>query len=106
LDALSDLTNVGSLAAFGLVCVTVIYLRRTHPELKRPFRTPLFPVVPIAGALMCLLLLMSLMATPNTRNFFLIYLIIGIVVYFLFGIRNSKLARGIVVDPEAPPMGR
>lgn len=106
LNALSDLTNVGSLAAFGLVCLTVIYLRISHPELKRPFRTPLYPVVPIAGALMCLLLLLSLMATPDTRNFFLIYLVLGIIVYFLFGMKNSKLGRGIAVDAEAPPMGR
>jgi len=98
LDALSDLANVGSLAAFALVCITVIYLRRSEPNLIRPFRTPLFPLVPILGALMCLLLLMSLMSTENTRNFFLIYLVGGIVVYFLYGIRKSKLGRGIVVE--------
>jgi APA family basic amino acid/polyamine antiporter len=98
LDALSDLANVGSLAAFALVCLTVIYLRRSEPNLIRPFRTPLYPVVPILGALMCLLLLMSLMSTENTRNFFLIYLVGGIVIYFLYGIRKSKLGRGIVVE--------
>jgi basic amino acid/polyamine antiporter, APA family len=54
--------------------------------------------VPILGALMCLLLLMSLMSTENTRNFFLIYLVGGIVIYFLYGIRKSKLGRGIVVE--------
>ncbi len=98
LDALSDLSNVGSLAAFALVCITVIYLRVSEPGLARPFRTPLFPVVPILGALMCFVLLMSLMSTPNTRNFFLIYLAIGIVVYFVYGIRASKLGRGIAVE--------
>jgi APA family basic amino acid/polyamine antiporter len=97
LDALSDLSNVGSLAAFALVCITVIYLRRSDPNLVRPFRTPLFPVVPILGAIMCVILLMSLMSTPATRNFFLIYLVAGIVVYFLYGIRSSKLGRGILV---------
>jgi APA family basic amino acid/polyamine antiporter len=98
LDALSDLSNVGSLAAFALVCITVIYLRRSDPGLTRPFRTPGFPVVPVLGALMCLLLLMSLMSTPATRNFFLIYLGVGIVVYFLYGIRASKLGRGVRVE--------
>ncbi len=93
LDALSDLTNVGSLAAFALVCVTVVYLRISHPHLARPFRTPLFPFVPVAGAIMCAVLLMSLMATPATRNFFLIYLAIGIVVYFVYGMSHSKLGR-------------
>ncbi|MFI4973304.1 MAG: APC family permease [Caulobacterales bacterium] len=105
LDALSDLTNVGSLAAFAIVCVTVLYLRVSHPEMPRPFRTPVFPVTPILGALMCLVLLMSLMAVPATRNFFLIYLAGGIVVYFAFGMWNSKLGRGIAVEGhEAAPM--
>jgi APA family basic amino acid/polyamine antiporter len=105
LDALSDLSNVGSLAAFAIVCVTVIYLRFSSPGLTRPFRTPFFPVTPILGAVMCLVLLMSLMAGAATRNFFLIYLAIGIVVYFCFGMWNSKLGRGLEVDGhEANPM--
>jgi APA family basic amino acid/polyamine antiporter len=100
LDQLSDLTNVGSLTAFAIVCLTVLYLRVTHPAMERPFRTPLFPVVPVLGALMCAFLLLSLMATPVTRNFFLIYLAIGIVIYFGFGMWNSKLGRGLAVVPE------
>jgi APA family basic amino acid/polyamine antiporter len=100
LDALSELTNVGSLAAFAIVCATVIYLRVTHKEMARPFRTPLYPFVPILGVLMCLFLLMSLMAVPNTRNFFLVYLAVGIVVYFAFGLWNSKLGRGLATPPE------
>lgn len=104
LDALSDLTNVGSLAAFALVCITVIYLRVTHKDMVRPFRTPLYPVVPILGAIMCVILLMSLMATPATRNFFLIYLAVGIVIYFLYGIRMSALGRGLrVAGSEGEP---
>jgi APA family basic amino acid/polyamine antiporter len=105
LDALADLTNVGSLAAFTLVCVTVIYLRFSNPELVRPFRTPLFPVTPILGALMCIVLLMSLMAGAATRHFFIIYIVIGIVVYFAFGMWNSKLRKGeVVTGHEAAPM--
>ncbi|THD55697.1 amino acid permease [Phenylobacterium sp.] len=102
LDALSDLANVGSLAAFILVCITVIYLRVTNPDLKRPFRTPFYPLTPILGALMCLVLMLSLMATPATRNFFLIYLAVGIVIYFAYGIRSSKLGRGVVVLGHEP----
>jgi basic amino acid/polyamine antiporter, APA family len=105
LDALSDLSNVGSLTAFAIVCVTVLYLRVSNPELVRPFRTPFFPVTPILGAIMCLLLLMSLMATPATRNFFLIYLVVGTLIYFAFGMRHSKLGRGeAVMGHEASPM--
>jgi APA family basic amino acid/polyamine antiporter len=102
LDALSDLANVGSLAAFALVCLTVIYLRRSEPNLVRPFRTPLFPLVPILGAIMCVILLMSLMSNPATRSFFLIYLLGGIAVYLLYGIRKSKLGRGILVTGGEP----
>ena len=102
LDALADLANVGSLSAFALVCITVIYLRRSEPGLVRPFRVPLFPVIPILGAVMCVILLMSLMSTSATRNFFLIYLGGGIMIYFLYGIRKSKLGRGILVSGHEP----
>ena len=70
LGAIVELTSVGSLTAFALVCVTVIYLRVSQPDLPRPFRTPLFPFVPLLVAAMCLLVLMSLMSTPTTRKFF------------------------------------
>ncbi len=102
LDALANLTNVGSLLAFAIVCFTVLYLRYKHPDLERPFRTPLFPFVPILGALMCLFLLMSLMAHVPTRNFFGLYLIGGLVLYFLYGIRKSKLGQGIIVTGAEP----
>jgi APA family basic amino acid/polyamine antiporter len=105
LKVLSEVTNVGSLAAFTIVCLTVIYLRFSNPAMPRPFRTPFFPVTPILGALMCLILLKSLMNGEATRNFFLIYLGVGFVIYFLYGMWNSKLSRGVVVTGhEAPPM--
>jgi len=104
LDALADLTNVGSLAAFAIVCITVIYMRIAAPQLKRPFRTPLFPLTPILGAAMCVFLLMSLMANPATRSFFLTYLGGGIVVYFGYGLWHSKLGKGeIVLGAEPTP---
>ena len=65
---MSDLSNVGSLAAFAIVCVTVIYLRFANPGLVRPFRTPVVFLTGGLGALMCLFLLMSLMAVPATRK--------------------------------------
>ena len=100
LDDLGDLTNVGSLAAFAIVCITVIYLRVSAPTLERPFRTPLFPFVPIAGAIMCLILLMSLMSNHKTAGFFIWYLVGGLVVYFLYSMGNSNLGKGIVLGPE------
>ncbi len=93
LDALAELTNVGTLAAFMIVCVTVLYLRFAHPTLKRPFRAPLGPVTPILGTVMCFILLMSLMTNPHTRSFFVNYLIGGVALYFLFGFWNSKLGK-------------
>jgi APA family basic amino acid/polyamine antiporter len=101
LETLSDVTNVGTLAAFAIVCGTVIYLRITHKDMARPFRTPLYPLVPILGIIMCVILLMSLMAVPATKNFFLVYMAGGIIVYFLFGLWNSKLGRGLATDPDA-----
>jgi APA family basic amino acid/polyamine antiporter len=97
LDALANLTNVGTLFAFSIVCVTVLYLRYARPDMHRPFKTPLFPFTPLLGAVMCLFLLMSLMAHEATRNFFLVYLIGGILLYFVYGLWNSKLGKGIVV---------
>jgi basic amino acid/polyamine antiporter, APA family len=97
LDQLANLTNVGTLLAFAIVCITVIYLRFARPNMARPFKTPLFPLTPVLGALMCLFLLMSLMAHAETRNFFLFYLVGGIALYFAYGMQNSKLGKGIVV---------
>jgi APA family basic amino acid/polyamine antiporter len=101
LDTLSEVTNVGTLAAFAIVCGTVIYLRVTHPNMARPFRTPLYPLTPILGVIMCVLLLMSLMAIPDTRNFFVVYMAVGVVIYFAYGLWHSKLGRGETETPEA-----
>jgi APA family basic amino acid/polyamine antiporter len=106
LDALVDLTNIGSLSAFGIVCLTVLYLRVAEPALKRPFRTPLFPVVPLLGGAMCLFLLLSLMVNVASRNVFLVYLAGGMVVYFVYGLRHSKLGRGEIVIGAEPNMDR
>ena len=72
INVLGDMTSVGTLAAFAIVCLSVIYLRRTDPGLARPFRVPLFPVVPILGVIMCLILLLSLMSVASY------YLLVGL----------------------------
>ncbi|HYD89791.1 MAG TPA: amino acid permease [Vitreimonas sp.] len=102
LDALANLTNVGTLAAFAIVCLTVVYLRYARPKINRPFKTPLFPITPLLGALMCVFLLMSLMAHEATRNFFLYYLAGGFVLYFVYGMWNSKLGKGQTVTGHEP----
>jgi APA family basic amino acid/polyamine antiporter len=102
LDQLANLTNIGTLAAFAIVCLTVVYLRYARPNIPRPFKTPLFPITPLLGALMCIFLLMSLMANAETRNFFLIYLAGGFLLYFAYGMWNSKLAKGVPYGGHEP----
>jgi APA family basic amino acid/polyamine antiporter len=99
LDFLGDTTNVGTLVAFALICVTVIYLRFKRPELNRPFKMPtwLITIVGALGAVLCALLVMSLMSKDQTRTFFTWYLVVGVLVYFVYGMWNSKLAKGIAV---------
>jgi APA family basic amino acid/polyamine antiporter len=90
LGELAELVNIGTLAAFVMVCVGVIVLRRTRPNLPRPFVTPFSPLVPILGALSC----GALMAFLPTMTWwrFVIWLVIGMVVYFSFSVHHSRLA--------------
>jgi APA family basic amino acid/polyamine antiporter len=107
LDALANLTNVGTLVAFGIICLTVIYLRFARPDMNRPFKLPTGVMLPVAGlgAILCFILLMALMAHVQTRNFFLVYLAIGFVLYFVYGMSHSRLAKGqTVLGHEAQPM--
>ncbi len=106
LDFLGDTTNVGTLVAFMLICVTVIYLRFARPDLNRPFKMPTWLIVTVAilGAAMCFILVMSLLSEARTRNFFSVYLVVGVLIYFVYGMRNSKLGKGdVVVGHEAKP---
>ncbi|QGZ96838.1 APC family permease [Terricaulis silvestris] len=104
LDFLGDITNVGTLVAFGLICITVIYLRFARPNLNRPFSMPGWLAITIAamGAIMCFILFMSLMSNEHMRQFFGWYLAGGVVVYFIYGMWNSKLGRGITVTGHEP----
>jgi APA family basic amino acid/polyamine antiporter len=90
LGALADATSIGTLFAFALVNVAVIYLRRTRPELKRTFRVPLFPLTPILGALMCAYLMANLGA--DTWVTFGIWMLVGLAAYFGYGRRHSRVA--------------
>jgi APA family basic amino acid/polyamine antiporter len=89
IDALLHLTNIGTLFAFVIVCIAVLIMRRTNPDAHRPFRCPLVPLVPILGIACCLLLMLSLPAENWYRLF--IWLAIGMVIYFGYGIRHSTL---------------
>jgi APA family basic amino acid/polyamine antiporter len=116
LTLLAEMTNIGTLFAFVIVCGAVLVMRRTNPDAKRPFRAPLVPLVPILGILTCLLLMFSLPAENWWR--LIIWLAIGLVIYFFYGRKHSVMshqrhlahelaAHGAspqaVGDPDAPP---
>jgi APA family basic amino acid/polyamine antiporter len=86
----ADMTNIGTLFAFVLVCIGVIVLRYTKPDHPRPFRLPLMPFVPIMGLLACLALMCFLPWLTWIR--FGIWTVIGIVVYAGYGLRHSRLS--------------
>jgi APA family basic amino acid/polyamine antiporter len=92
IGALSELTNIGTLFAFILVCIGVVILRRTDAARPRPFRVPLVPVFPIVGVVFCFSLMLSLPVITWLR--FFAWLAIGLLIYFLYSVRHSKLGSG------------
>jgi APA family basic amino acid/polyamine antiporter len=98
LRILAELVNIGTLLAFVIVCAAVLIMRRTHPEVHRPFRAPLGPVVPVLGILFCLLLMCSLPAENWLRLF--VWLAVGLVIYFSYGRKHSVLARRVAREAE------
>ncbi|HEX3316853.1 MAG TPA: amino acid permease, partial [Solirubrobacteraceae bacterium] len=97
LSALAELVNIGTLFAFILVNVGVIWLRRTQPEVERPFRVPLVPLFPIIGTLLCIYLMTKLSGATWWR--FGIWLVVGLVIYAAYGYRHSRLRRGEPINP-------
>lgn len=91
LDTLAHLVNIGTLAAFMLVSISVLVLRKTHPDMKRSFRCPAVPWIPILSVLFCGYLMYSLPSI--TWKLFTVWLVIGFVVYFLYGRSHSLLAQ-------------
>jgi APA family basic amino acid/polyamine antiporter len=98
INTLGDMTSVGTLAAFGIVCFTVIWLRRSHPELPRGFRVPFYPVLPILGVLSCFGLIFSV--ENRVLAFFAWFMLGAVILYFVYGMHNSRLAKG------EPPLAR
>ncbi|MCX4829984.1 amino acid permease [Streptomyces sp. NBC_01016] len=92
LDAVVNLTTIGTLATMVVVNIAVIALRRSHPGLKRSFRVPLYPVSPILGVGFCLYLIWGTGWTTWVQ--FAVFLVVGALVYALYGRRNSRLGDG------------
>jgi APA family basic amino acid/polyamine antiporter len=100
IDRLSELVNMGTLLAFTIVCAGVWILRVRHPDLPRPFKTPLVPLVPILGIVSALYLMFSLPLL--TWIVVIIWLIVGLVIYFTYSVKHSK----VQAMPAAHTTGR
>ncbi|MCO6465740.1 MAG: amino acid permease [Bradyrhizobiaceae bacterium] len=92
INVLSELVSIGTLLAFVLVCAAVLILRRTHPNIERPFKTPLVPFVPIGGIVVCMAQMIPLPGATWER--LVAWLCIGGLIYFFYGINHSKVNAG------------
>ncbi|MCW3007250.1 MAG: yfnA-like uncharacterized amino acid permease [Solirubrobacterales bacterium] len=105
LSQLAELVNIGTLFAFVLVNFGVIWLRHSEPDLERGFRTPLVPFVPLIGVALCIYLMTHLQAATWWR--FGIWMLIGLIVYFAYSRRHSKVANANGDgDADGPPFSR
>jgi basic amino acid/polyamine antiporter, APA family len=88
ISVLSELVSIGTLLAFVIVCIGIIVLRKTRPELHRPFRTPWVPLIPILGAVVCLAQMAALPYQTWLR--LLVWMAIGFIIYFTYSVKHSK----------------
>ncbi|MBS1544507.1 MAG: amino acid permease, partial [Bacteroidetes bacterium] len=91
-DIVGDLTSFGTLFAFVLVCAGIWVMRVKNPEAVRPFKTPLVPLVPILGMIICSMLILAL--DDNTKLMALGWMVVGLFIYFLYGKNHSLLRSG------------
>jgi len=99
IQEIAELTNIGTLFAFVLVCAGVWILRRIEPELNRPFHTPLVPLVPVLGIFFCTYLMLSLPAITWIR--FFVWMALGFAIYFGYGRFHSRIAQEHGADRAA-----
>ena len=104
LSVLVELVSIGTLMAFFVVCVSVIVLRYTQPDLLRPFRCPWSPFIPGLGAFLCLMLMLSLPGSNWYR--LLVWLAIGLAVYYGWGRNNARKLKERVEAEEKAEMER
>ena len=98
INILGELVSIGTLLAFAIVCIGILFLRYKRPELKRPFRTPWVPLVPILGAAICLLQMYSLPFDTWLR--LIVWMAIGMVIYFTYSVHHSELRKGKAESKE------
>jgi len=98
LSFIVELVNIGTLAAFIFLALSIIILRRQQPEIPRKFKCPLVPVVPLLSIIFCGFLIFQLKI--NTLEYFAVSLVIGLAVYFIYGANNSKLRKKQSIKKE------
>lgn len=91
LEPLANMTSIGTLLAFVIVCCGVIFLRYHSPHLERPFKTPFFPLIPLLGIMICLIIMLSL--DIQTWYRLLVWLFIGLLIYFFYSRHQLKLEK-------------
>ncbi len=99
-DVVGEMTSIGTLFAFILVCAGVWIMRVKHPEIPRQFKVPAVPLVSILGILVCAAMIFGLGWTNWARLF--VWLFIGLIIYFTYSFRNSRLRHGQVAVPKDP----
>jgi APA family basic amino acid/polyamine antiporter len=101
ISKLGHMTSIGTLLAFVLVCIGIMVMRRTRPDLPRPYKTPLVPLVPILGVITCLAMMASLDVDTWIR--LVVWLAIGMVIYFGYSRKHSHLRAAAAVDTARRP---
>jgi len=98
MSRLAHMTSIGTLLAFVIVCAGVIVLRRTRPDLPRPYRTPLVPLVPLLGIVVCATMMYSL--GPENWWRLVVWLAIGLAIYFGYSHRHSRRQQAAATPAE------
>jgi len=102
ISILGEMTSIGTLFAFVIVCIGIMVMRRTRPDFPRAFKTPLVPLVPILGILFNFLMIFALGLDNWLRLF--IWLAIGLAIYFGYSRQHSKLS-AVLSEKPAPSLG-
>lgn len=89
ISILGELVSIGTLMAFIIVCISVLVLRKSRPDIHRPFKTPWVPAIPVLGAFICFIQMAALPRDTWLR--LIIWMLVGFIIYFSYGIKHSKI---------------
>ena len=95
-NVVGDMTSIGTLFAFSLVSLGIIVMRKTDPDVERPFKVPFVPLVPILAILVCVAMMVGLGKENWLR--LLVWMAIGFVIYYTYSVKNSIIRRRIAAE--------